>query len=184
MAAEREALRMLREEHRFVDQLLERLAEIGRQIQAGTAVSPKSVRFGVGLLDAYLHRVHARQFDVEMWPAANSVAGPECRAPLDLVRSTHTRLRESVRGLLDLAARWAGGDKEAGARLAEGMIRLAATDDATNRFEESHPFVCLGSALSAGTDRRLAAAFRDHSGTKGALEANIRRFLEAPTPAR
>ncbi len=77
------ALEELHREHEIAERLLERLAEIGERIKSGERVDPKAVRFGVGLLDAYLHRVHAFQEDRELLPEARHVAMPQCFAYLD-----------------------------------------------------------------------------------------------------
>ena len=64
------ALEELHREHELAERLLERLAEIGERVKSGERADPKAVRFGLGLLDAYLHRVHAYQEDRELLPEA------------------------------------------------------------------------------------------------------------------
>lgn len=172
------AMDTLRREHRVASGLLGRLKEIGERMRKGDPVSPRSVRFGVGLLDAYLHRVHARQFDVELWPEAFSAAGPDCRPLLGVIRFRHLEMRGSVREILALISRWARGDAGAREQIAEALIGLAASDSAANRFEEQYPFPCLVASLPEATRARLASQFAEHLGTKGALEVNISRFLE------
>jgi len=179
MTAEADALQMLREEHRIVEDLLDRLRELGERMLTGERVSPGTVRIGVGLLDAYLHRVHMRQFDVELWPRAKAVAGPECGGTLEYVRDHHAEVRRSARNLLELTSRWAEGDTAAQDRVARGLLDLAAGDAALNQFEEQHPFVCLESSLTRPTRVQVGKTFLGHAGTKGALEANIGRFLNA-----
>jgi hypothetical protein len=179
MIAELDALQMLREEHRIVEDLLDRLRELGERMLTGERVSPGTVRLGVGLLDAYLHRVHMRQFDVELWPEATAVAGPECGGTLEYVRDHHVEVRRSAHSLLELASRWAEGDIAAQDRVARGLLDLAAGDAALNRFEEQHPFVCLETSLPRPARLQVGKGFLEHAGTKGALETNIGRFLNA-----
>jgi hypothetical protein len=179
MIAESDALEMLRKEHRIVEDLLDRLRELGERMLTGERVSPGTVRLGVGLLDAYLHRVHMRQFDVELWPEAKAVAGPQCGRTLEYVRDHHVDVRRSARTLLELTSRWAGGEIVAQDRVARGLLDLAAGDAAINRFEEQHPFVCLATSLPGTARVQVGKVFIGHAGTKQALEANIIRFLNA-----
>lgn len=179
MFEEQEAVTTLRREHKVVEELLGRLRELGERMLTGERISPGTVRLGVGLLDAYLHRVHMRQFDVELWPAARSVAGPECIAPLNYVREHHAEIRRSTRQLLELTSRWGRGDYVAQEEVARGLLDLALGDAAINRFEEEYPFVCLNSSLSHQSQARVGEGFLRHAGTKGALETHIARFLRA-----
>lgn len=169
----------LRQEHEIVADLLIRLREMGERMRTGERVSPRRVQLGLGLLDAYLHRVHMRQFDIELWPEANAIAGPECAGPLELTRERHLEARRTAHRLLGLTSRWAQGDRTVQFGIAQGLQDLAEADEATNRFEEHHPFVCLSSSLPPASQARLRDRFDGHAGTKGVLEANIARFLEA-----
>jgi len=179
MNSEQDAFEILKREHKIVEDLLGRLRELGERMLTGERVSPGAVRLGVGLLDAYLHRVHMRQFDVELWPEAEAVAGPECVASLEFTRDSHAKVRRSARRLLELTSQWAKGDTAAQGKVARGLLDLAAVDEATNVFEEQHPFVCLESSMPRFTQARVGSLFAGHAGTKGALETNITRFLNA-----
>lgn len=172
-------LNVLEREHRVIGTLLARLMDLGERIRADERVSPGTVRLGVGLLDAYLHRVHARQFDAELWPAAVSVAPTGCHTALRTVVDNHTRMRQSAREILELTGRWAKGEASAQKLVAWKLIGLASADHAANEFEEQHPFSCLATTLPPQAQERVYAQFVAHSGTKRALEANISRFLEA-----
>lgn len=184
MSIDTNALETLRHEHEVAHELLSRLKRMGEEIRDGVAVAPRDVRFGVGLLDAYLHRVHARQFDVELWPEAAHVAPSECRVPLEMVRTRHAQMRETAQSVLRLTRRWMDGDATVAEDVAEGLLRLARADEAMNGFEESHPFPCLSTAMPSGTHERLRATFAGHRGTKSALEANITRFLAGRPSSR
>lgn len=178
-SAEPDAFEMLKREHNVVEDLLDRLRELGERMLTGERLSPGTVRLGVGLLDAYLHGVHMRQFDVELRPEAKAAAGPECRGSFELTRENHAKIRGTARRVLELTTRWAEGDAEAQDRVAHELMDLAAADEATNTFEERYPFACMESALPLPTRARVGNLFAGHSGTKGALEANIVRFLSA-----
>ena len=173
---------MLVQEHREVDGLLGRLMELGERIRSGDRVSPGTVRLGVGLLDAYLHRVHARQFDVELWPEALAAAPASCQIPLERVQDVHATMRQSAREILELTTRWARGDASMQERVAQRLIDLVAIDVYANRFEERQPFPCLATVLSPTVRTRLSAQFVGHRGTKRVLETNIARFLEGSRP--
>jgi hypothetical protein len=179
MPPQLDAFQMLKREHKIVDDLLDRLRELGERMLTGERVSPGTVRLGVGLLDAYLHRVHMRQFDFELWPDAQAVAGPECAVPLESARLNHIKIRRSTQRLLELTSRWANGDIDAQERVARELLDLAAADAAVNQFEEKYPLACLESALPSTAKARVGSQFAGHSGTKGAVEANIVRFLNA-----
>jgi len=179
MSPQLTAFEMLRREHRVIENLLDRLRELGERMLTGERVSPGTVRLGVGLLDAYLHRVHMHQFDVELWPEARGIADPECTVSLGVTRDNHTMVRQSARRLIELTSRWANGDAYAQDQVARGLLDLAAMDEATNVFEERHPFVCLASAMPQATQAHVGRLFEEHAGTKVALEANITRFLRA-----
>jgi hypothetical protein len=182
MTPESDTFGTLRREHEFVEDLLGRLVELGERIHDGERVSPGTVRLGVGLLDAYLHRVHAHQFDRDLWPAAKAVAGRECSVPLETVRANHARLRRSSQEILGLISRWMAGDLEAPRRVARRLIELAAADEAENVFEEQHPFACLETNLSRATQLRVGTLFTGHVRTKVALETNIARYLNFTRP--
>lgn len=179
MASSPSPFESLEQEHRLVGHLLGRLEEIGERIARDERVSPGTVRLGVGLLDAYLHRVHARQFDVDLWPEAKRVAGRGCREPLETVWENHLRMRRAAQNLLELTGRWADGDAEAQAAVARALAHLAAFDAAANAFEEQHPFSCLRSTWSADTHARLSARLEQHRATKRAVERRIAAFLRA-----
>ena len=184
MTTVQDGLEMLVSEHRFVEGLLARLEGLAEKVAAGEAVSPRDVRVGVGLLDAYLHRVHMRQFDVDLWPDAKGVARPECHVSLEHVREAHNRMRHSAHAILELASRWAKGEEAVRAELSRGLRALVASDLATNEFEELRPFACLSSALSATAREKVGEMFASHAGAKHALEANIDRYLQKSDPCR
>lgn len=179
MASEPDALGILRDEHTFIEGLLDRLVELAERILAGDRISPGTVRLGVGLLDAYLHRVHALQFDRELWRDAKAVAGGDCTIPLESVRANHARLRQSAREILGLVSRWAGGEPGAQDRVARRLFELASADEAENVFEERHPLACLETVLPRQARSRLGTRFEDHARTKAALADHITRYLHA-----
>lgn len=177
MIEHHDGFEMLKREHRFVEGLLGRLLELSERMRAGERVSPGTVRLGVGLLDAYLHRVHMRQFDHDLWPYAQAAARPECGATLTLIRQNHDRLRRSAQQILTLTSRWAQGDTAAPAEIARGLMTLVASDYATNEFEERQPFSCLSTSLPRHARERIRAAFSGHAESKAAVEARIDRYL-------
>ncbi len=182
MMSEPDAFAALRREHAFVEDLLGRLVELGERIRDGERVSPGTVRLGVGLLDAYLHRVHAHQFDRDLWPEAKAVAGRECNAPLETVRANHAQLRRSSQEILGLISQWMAGDPEAQNRVARRLIELAAADEAENVFEEQHPFTCLETNLAPAAQHRVGTLLTGHARTKVALESKITRYLHLSRP--
>ena len=171
------ALKELHREHEVAERLLERLAEIGERIKSGERVDPKAVRFGVGLLDAYLHRVHAFQEDRELLPEARYVAMPQCFAYLDGMAPLHEEMRRRARELLDMISRWASGDESSRSAIGDGLVDLASLDHDVAGEEATHPLMCLEGALPEAANQRLSSRFSDHAGTRAALEANIERFL-------
>lgn len=177
MTEKPDGFEMLKREHRFVEELLGRLQELAERMRSGERVAPGTVRLGVGLLDAYLHRIHMRQFDHELWPIARGVTRPECGGTLAQIRGDHERLRGSAQEILELTSRWAMGDAGAEAEVAQRLAALVAFDGAINTLEERQPFTCLPTALPAGERERLGAAFAGHTGAKGAVEARISRYL-------
>jgi hypothetical protein len=88
-----------------------------------------------------------RQFDVELWPEAKGVHDAGCEGTLEFVRDQHAEIRRSARNLLELTSRWAEGDYAAQDQVARGLLDLAVADASINRYEEQHPFACLGSSL-------------------------------------
>ena len=171
------ALEELHREHEVAERLLERLVEIGERIESGKQVDPKAVRFGVGLLDAYLHRVHAIQEDRELLPEARSVAMPQCFAYLEGMGPLHEEMRQRARELLDMISQWALGNESSRSAIADGLVDLASLDHDIAGDETTHPLMCLEGALPEAASRRLSSRFSDHAGTRAALEANIEKFL-------
>lgn len=177
MTNEPRELEMLRREHRIATNLLDRIAELGRRIDADDPVPPSTVRLGVGLLDAYLHRVHTRQFDLDLAPVAREVIGPECREALQRIRDEHISMRNAAREVLELTDRWARGDPRARDQIPPRLVSMAASDRATNADEEHHPFLCLPAAVPVHGWDRIRVLFDGHAKTKAAVEAHIQRFL-------
>ncbi len=180
MPSER-ALEELHREHEIAERLLERLVEVGDRVGHGEPVEPATVRYGVGLLDAYLHRVHAAQLDRELRPEADAVALPACCPHLDRVRLGHEEMRGRAHDAIALIGRWAAGDESCRAAVGAALIELASQDHDAVAYEETYPLSCLDSVLSDEADRRLSGRFSDHAGTRAALEANVERFLAATT---
>jgi hypothetical protein len=178
------ALEELRREHEVAERLLERLAEIGERIKSGERVDPKALRFGVGLLDAYLHRVHAFQEDRELLPEARYVAMPHCFAYLDGMAPLHTEMRRRARELLDMISRWASVDESSRSAIGDRLVDLASLDHDVAGDEGPHPLMCLEGALPEAASQRLSSRFADHARTRAALEANIEGFLRIPEPER
>lgn len=177
MSQAQDVFETLRREHAVAGGLLGRMEELAERIQAGTPVSPTTVRRGVGLLDAYLHRVHVRQFDVDLWPEFLAAAHPECVGALRQIRAEHERMRLRAQELLGQSQRWASGDPGAAEEVARGLVRLVEHDTDVNRFEERHPFACLAAVLPKESLFQAGTVLDGHAGTKKALEANIGRFL-------
>lgn len=171
------ALKELHREHEVAERLLERLVELGDRVKSGERVDAKAVRFGVGLLDAYLHRVHASQMDRELRPEAQGVAMPGCLEQLDRMRTNHEQMRARAQELLALIGRWASGDESCRGAVGDKLIDLASRDHDAATYEEAYPLICLESALPEDAENRLSNRFSDHAGTRAALEANIERFL-------
>jgi hemerythrin-like domain-containing protein len=184
MSTETLALQQLEREHRTAERLVNRLAELGERLRGGEWVAPGTVRLGVGLLESYLHRVHANQFDRELWPRVETLVGPGCQSAIARVRDGHEAMRASARLLLDATARWSGGDGSAQEEVARRLTELAAADRVANEFEENHPFVCLRSHLPLAVRADIGRRFDEHSGTKSALQGHIERFLTLSSPAR
>ncbi len=172
-----EAMEELHREHEVAERLLERLVEIGERIRTGERVDPKAVRFGVGLLDAYLHRVHAYQEDRELLPEARQVAMPHCFAYLEGMGPLHEEMRRRARELLEMISRWASGDESSRSAIGDGLVNLASLDHDIAGGEGTHPLLCLEGALPEAASQRLSSRFSDHAGTRAALEANIQKFL-------
>ena len=183
MIGNEEGIEMLRQEHRFVAELLGRLGEVAERIHAGEPVSPGTVRLGVGLLDAYLHRVHMHQFDRELWPYARVMAPADCDDTLERIQKEHERLRSSARELLALTSRWALGDVASQEEVARRLSILVAADHAINELEERHPFRCLATTLTAADRATIRTTFSGHARTKRALEGRIERYLRLVDPA-
>ena len=173
------ALDELSREHEVVQPLLERLVEVGERLRSGEPLEPRTVRTGVGLLEAYLHRVHANQLDHELVPAARAVAMPGCFDHLDRMGVNHQDMQRRAQQLLGRLRQWARGDDGLREEIARGLIELASEDHSAAEFEETYPLMCLQTVLPPETDRELAERFERHAGTRGALEANIARFLAA-----
>lgn len=167
----------LREEHERARELLVFLGRLGERVRAGEPVSPQTVRVGVGLLDAYLHRVHARQFDLDLRPEVTRLGRAECEGQLEVVRENHEAMRRAAHDVLEAAARWARGEEAARPQVAARLVRLAVSDSAFNHYEEAHPFPCLAHGLAPGARTRVGTRLRGHGSTKRALEANMARFL-------
>jgi hemerythrin-like domain-containing protein len=178
-----ETLEELHREHAVAERLLERLAELGEQIKSGERVEAKTVRFGVGLLEAYVHRVHASQMeDRELRPEAQVIAVPGCAEHLDRMRANHEEMRRRAQELLGLIRRWASGDESCRAAIGDGLIDLASLDHDAVTYEETYALMCLESTLPKDADHRLSNRFADHAGTRAALEANVERFLSHTGP--
>ena len=172
------ALKELHQEHEVAKRLLERLEEIGHRIKSGERVDAKTVRFGVGLLEAYVHRVHAFQMeDRELRSEAQGIAAPTLVEHLDRMGTNHAEMSRRTQGLLHLIGRWASGDESCRAAVGDGLIDLESMDHDAVTFEETYPHMSIESTLSEDADHRLLNRFADHVGTRGALEANIERFL-------
>jgi hypothetical protein len=174
-----EVLKTLQREHQVAEELAERIRELGVRLKEGEPIPPRTLRMGVGLLDAYLHRVHTLQFDRELWAEAQRFTDPDCLGVLDATREDHLQMRRSARALLERISHWTPGDRVADWGIAQDLIRLASADENVNRFEEQQPFVCLRSTLPEAVRGRLGEQLEGHRGTKGALERNIARFLRA-----
>ena len=180
MGPEPEAIGTLQREHEFIEDRSNRLFELGEGIQSGAPVSSGAARIGVGLLDSCLHRVHAHQFDWELWPDAKAVPPPECTISLDRVRANHAQPRQSARALLGVVDRWSAGDPGARELVAEPWTGLAGADRAEPGLEEKHPLACLTSVTSAfpaPVPRELRGELDDRAGTGRAPEASTARYL-------
>jgi hypothetical protein len=171
------ALEELHREHEVAERLLERLVELGERIKQGDRMEAKTVRFGVGLLEAYLHRVHALQMDRELRPEAQVVAMPGCFEHLDRMGANHNEMRRQAKELLDLIRRWDSGDESCRGAIGDRLIDLASMDHDVASYEETYPLMCLETALPEEAARRLSSRFADHAGTRTALETNVERFL-------
>lgn len=180
MSEERDLFGMLRSEHDFIESLLGRLRLLAERLRDGEEVAPETMRRGVALLDAYLHRVHMHQFDVELWPEAWAAARPECRGALDRVSGDHDRMRRSARKIIELVRAWKRGAANHRPEIAERVLALVASDSATNAFEEARPFRCLDPALPATARARVGESFARHARTKAALEGHISAFVRGP----
>ena len=177
MASSIGALEELNREHAVIEPLLERLVEVGERIKIGGAVEPRTVLLGVGLLEAYLHRVHANQLDRELTPEARTVAMPGCFVHLDQMHTNHQAMRRHAQELLVEIRQWSAGDESRRTPVGDRLIDLASEDHSAANFEETYPLMCLETVLPEESDRQLAARFDRHAGTRGALEANVARFL-------
>jgi hemerythrin-like domain-containing protein len=172
------ALEELHREHEIAARLLARLAELGEQIRSGDRVDSKSVRYGVGLLDAYVHRVHASQMeDRELGSEARGVGPGVDLDSLELMRAHHEEIRRRAHELLELTGLWVAGDDSQRTAIGEGLIDLARWDRDSVSYEEGYTLAYLESILPRATDRSVADRFAEHAGTRAALEANIERFL-------
>jgi hypothetical protein len=173
------AMEELNREHEFAERLLERLLEVGERIHSGERLDPKAVRFGVGLLDSYLHRVHAFQEDRELLPEARNVAMPCCVSYLDGMVPHHEEMRRQAHELLGLVSQWTRGDETRRTAIGDGLVSLACMDYDVANGEATHPLMCLESSIPEAVNQRLWRRFSDHAGTRAALEANIEKFLSA-----
>src|SRR5208283_5178981 len=121
-----EAMEELHREHAVAERLLERLMEFGERIKSGERVDAKTVRFGVGLLEAYVHRVHAFQMeDRELRPEAQGVAALTLVDHLDRMGTNHEGMSRRTQELLHLIGRWASGDESCRAAIGDGLIDIA-----------------------------------------------------------
>jgi hemerythrin-like domain-containing protein len=171
------ALEELHREHEVAERLLERLVEVGERVKEGEQIDPKTLRFGVGLLEAYLHRVHASQMDLELRPEAWKVAMPGCFEHLDRMHANHVEMRRRAKELLDLIRRWDAGDVSSRGTIGDRLIALASLDHDAAAYEETYPLMCLETVLPEDASSRLSSRFADHAGTRTALERNVERFL-------
>jgi hemerythrin-like domain-containing protein len=171
------ALEELHQEHEVAGRLLERLMEIGEQIQEGYWVDAKTVRFGVGLLEAYLHRVHASQEDRELRTEVQRMPARDCCEHVNRMRADHEEMRQRAWELLELTRRWTSGDESCRSAVGDGLIELASKDHEVAAYEERHALTCLKTALPEDANHRLSDRFADHAGTRAALERNVERFL-------
>lgn len=171
------ALEELHHEHEVAGRLLERLMEIGERIKEGCWVDATTVRFGVGLLEAYLHRVHASQEDCELRTEVQRIPRGDCCEHVDLMRVSHEEMRRRAQELLELTRRWVSGDESCRSAVGDGLIELASKDHEVAEHEERHAFVCLKTALPEDANRRLSDRFANHACTRAALERNVERFL-------
>lgn len=171
------ALEELHREHEVAERLLERLVEVGERVKAGEQIDPKTLRFGVGLLEAYLHRVHASQMDLELRPEARKVAMPSCFERLDRMGTNHEEMRRRAKKLLDLIQHWDTGDVSSRGEIGDQLVALASLDHDVATYEETYPLMCLETALPEEAASRLSGRFADHAGTRTALERNVERFL-------
>jgi hemerythrin-like domain-containing protein len=171
------ALEELHREHEVAERLLERLADLGNRINAGERIDAKTVRFGVGLLDAYLHRVHASQEDRELRPEAQRITTSNCFEDVSRMDTNHQEMRRQAQELLALIRRWASGHEICRSAIGDGLIELARKDHEVAAHEERSSLTCLRTTLPEAANDRLSYRFADHAGTRAALEANIARFL-------
>jgi len=173
-----EAMEELHREHAVAERLLERLMEFGERIKSGERVDAKTVRFGVGLLEAYVHRVHAFQMeDRELRPEAQGVAALTLVDHLDRMGTNHEGMSRRTQELLHLIGRWASGDESCRAAIGDGLIDIARMDHDAVTYEETHALMSLESTLSQDANHRLSTRFAAHAGTRTVLEANVARFL-------
>jgi hemerythrin-like domain-containing protein len=177
MSQAESALEELHREHEFAERLLERLVEVGERVKSGEQIDPKTLRFGVGLLEAYLHRVHASQMDRELRPEARKVAMPGCFEHLDRMGANHVEMRRRAKELFELIHRWDAGDESPRGAIGDQLIALASLDHDVAAYEETYPLMCLQTVLSEEASNRLSGRFADHAGTRTALEKNVERFL-------
>lgn len=171
------ALDELRMEHEFVQPLLERLVDLGNRTMAGDPIDPKTLRIGVALLDAYLHRVHVGQEDGELMPVAKEVAMPACHVHLGDMKTNHSEMCHHAQSVLADIRRWASGDSSIRANVGKQVVELASKDYEAIQHEDTYALMCLQSELPEASNRLLAARLADHAGTRTALEGRIRSFL-------
>lgn len=167
----------LRREHQVAEPLLKHLRELGSRIAVDGSTSPRDALIGVALLDAYLHRVHVGEEDLEL----SREIVPLAQAPyVDHLRSmhaTHGTMRTRAQETLSCIRQWSAGGPGARELTGQGMIELVERDIAALRFEDAIPLTSLSEVLPEDVDLRLRSGFERHAGTRSVLEARIRQYL-------
>jgi hemerythrin-like domain-containing protein len=173
-----ETLQELNREHDFVRPLLDHLSKMSGQRMGRNLRDPRSIRIGVALLDAYLHRVHALREDRETLPQVSTWEGLASNSELNIIRDIHAEMRGQAGRLLRHLSQWKAGDLQAGLSSRTELSELVARDRVTIQNEDSQILDWLS---SAGTERGvliLRDGVDQRQGSLGALERRIHQYLE------
>lgn len=173
---EKDPLEELTREDDLAQKLVERLAELGLALAAGTAVPPGEISEGLRLLTQY-RQLHAERFTVHLGKEARGVAMPTCFEHLDAVDRAPKEADARRRGLS--AALDAYGEGRAGARdaLARELGTYTQQEFDLLRYEREYPLSCLLSALPDAAAARVRTGFDRSAARLADLEGHIGRLL-------